>query len=329
MAERAGSQLPEVPANVEAVTGQFVNEQGLTLRTFQFGLRGAHRKGVVWLCHGYGAHTVFEWFRPSSPGGRHDQWQGSVIQGLVDAGYLVSTLDHQGHGLSEGIDGLQCFVQRFDDLPEESTEYICDVLLKTPKLRALPLFLFGISMGGATAVRMAQSNPELYRGVVLYSPMLCLEQMKEKPFMLCIKNKELLPIAGLLNHLFPAAALIAPARNTVHPESQEEMDEDELTYSGSVRVGTSLAFEEVTREFMSGGLKEMRTPFVTFHCAADTFTDPLGSKSLLELASADDKSFVEVGPGRDLNLNMWHALTVEPGCDVVFAYALEWIQKRT
>lgn len=329
MPTRVDAHLPNLPSNVEVETGSFINPQGVRLTTFQFGLRDTEHRGVVWLCHGYAAHTIFEWFQPAEPGARHDQWQGSVIQGFVDAGYFVCTLDHQGHGLSEGIDGLKAYVQHFDDLPGESTAYVRDVLLKIPKLYGLPIFLFGISMGGATAVRMAQSNPDFYRGVVLYSPMLSLEQIREKPFCLGLKTKHLLPFAGILNCACPRRALIATVKNTIHPLSQTEFDEDPLTYKGDCRVGTSCAFEQITTRFMAGLLAEMRTPFVTFHCAGDTFTDPLGSRAIFERASTEDKAFVEVGPGKQLDLVMWHALTVEPGHEVVFEHALAWVRERT
>jgi alpha-beta hydrolase superfamily lysophospholipase len=42
---------------------------------------------------------------------------------------------------------------------------------KESGLAGLPVFLFGLSMGGATVVKMALRNPLAYRGLVLYAPM--------------------------------------------------------------------------------------------------------------------------------------------------------------
>ena len=60
----------------------------------------------------------------------------------------------------------------------------------------------------------------------------------------------------------------------------------------------------------------------------DTFTDPLGSETLVRLAEVKDKTYVRVGKGLDLEADIWHALTFEPGHELVFARALAWIEAR-
>ena len=106
------------------------------------------------------------------------------------------------------------------------------------------------------------------------------------------------------------------------------MDNDPLTYSDSARVRVAREFSAVTDWFMKGGLAEMRTSFITYHSATDTFTDPLGSETLLRLAEAKDKTYVRIGKGLDMDLDIWHALSFEPGHEQVFAHALSWIEDR-
>ena len=58
---------------------------------------------------------------------------------------------------SQGANGLRCYFNRFDDLAEESLGCLRALLADDSFSKGpLPVFLFGISMGGATAVRMAQ-----------------------------------------------------------------------------------------------------------------------------------------------------------------------------
>uniref|UniRef100_A0A6U4EIK4 Serine aminopeptidase S33 domain-containing protein n=1 Tax=Phaeomonas parva TaxID=124430 RepID=A0A6U4EIK4_9STRA len=325
--------LPIVPARCEMRIGEHRNHQGLRLQTFRFqkkptkGYRGP--KGIVNLCHGYGGHTQWEWFLPANPGETHDVYDGSLLDQLVDAGYVVITLDHQGHGRSEGARGLRCFFESYDDLAIESSEFLRKEVGADPELANLPIFLLGVSMGGCTAVKMSLLSPELYAGMVLLAPMLSLELVQEQIVACCIRNKHLAPFAAFLSRQVPTLPIAAPARNEIHPLSQKEMDEDPYTYSGSARARVAEQFLTTTQSLMGGELRKVSVPFVTFHCKNDTFTDPAGSRALFDMASTEDKTFLSVGIGQDVDEDMWHALQFEPGRDAVAARALEWIGDHT
>lgn len=102
--------------------GTFINHRGLQLTTFSFERKSPDPpKGVVYLAHGYASHTLFDWLLPAAPGERHDTYAGSVIAGLVDAGFAVRALDHTGHGHSLGP---RCYFDSFDDLVVEAGMFI-------------------------------------------------------------------------------------------------------------------------------------------------------------------------------------------------------------
>ena len=185
---------PTLPDTVEYEEGTFLNAQGLQLRTYRFSPKGRAARGVIWLCHGYASWTNFEWMLASEPGGSHTVFEDSVPGGLVAAGFTVATLDHQSHGRSEGDQGLRCFFNRFDDLADECLDCLSKLREEDATLDTLPVFLFGISMGGATAVRMAQKQPTLFRGAVLYAPMLSLEEVQKQSIFLCVTNRHLAPL---------------------------------------------------------------------------------------------------------------------------------------
>lgn len=195
-------------------------------------------------------------------------------------------------------------------------------------LAALPCFVFGISMGGATAVRMAQIDEGIFTGAVLFAPMFSLEEVKKKPIVCCITNGSLKPIVGCLNCLMPKSPIAKPDRNKIHPESQDEFDNDPLNWHGDVRVRVAKEFSDITDWFMEGGLSEMRVPFIVIHSVKDTFTDPAGSEALMEMSESSDKTFAKVGLGEDIDVDMWHALTNEPGADVVAERTIAWLNAR-
>lgn len=321
-------EIDGLPDSVEMTASDYRNPQGLRLRTFRFKSSSAPCTGRIFLCHGYGAHTLFEWFLPATPGARHSVWRGTVIESLVNAGFEVHALDHQSHGRSEGARGLRCFFEKFDDLPKEATAYIKDVVLRDAGGDSLPLFLLAISMGGATAIRMVQMEPSLYRGMVLYAPMISLQLVRMQKIACCITNGHLEPLAHTLSAYAPTLPVGKPARNEMHPTMQQEMDDDPLTYSGKVRCRVGAEFMMLTDGFMDGGLESVETPFIVFHGIEDTFTDPAGSAELFRTASATDKTYVRVGKGGDMDLNIWHSMTFEPGHEKIFERSLAWLAQH-
>merc|ERR1712048_777674 len=104
-----------------------------------------------------------------------------------------------------------------------------------------------------------------FTGAVLYAPMISLEEVSKKVIACGITNGSLKPCAGFINAVCPTMPIAKPDKNTIHPESQEEFDNDPLTRHGDVRARVAVQFSEITDFYMEGGLKEMRTPFVTFH----------------------------------------------------------------
>jgi hypothetical protein len=120
-----------------------------------------------------------------------------------------------------------------------------------------------------------------------------------------------------------------PALNTHNPLSQQEMDQDCLTYSGDCRARVAHQFMMVTDGFMDGDLSLLNVPFVTFHSVRDTFTDPEGSEVLYAQAAVADKTHLRVGPGCDVDVDIWHALAAEPGREVIFGRARAWLEERT
>lgn len=161
----------DVPPEVVFRRGVYTTK-GLRLATFSFQKKEHPPKAVVYLAHGYASHTCFDWLLPAEPGARHELYQGSVVEGLVEAGFAVRALDHTGHGHSAGAP--RCFFERYQDLVDEAEGYLRDAVKQEPECAGLPVFIFGLSMGGATAVRMALQAPDDYKGLVLYAPMLSL-----------------------------------------------------------------------------------------------------------------------------------------------------------
>ena len=104
------------------------------------------------------------------------------------------------------------------------------------------------------------------------------------------------------------------------------MDEDPLCYGDWVRARVAAEFVACTDRMMDGGLRAVNVPFLTLHSVKDTFTDPEGSARLLRDARTPDKTYLKVGLGEDVDVDIWHAFANEEGFEVPFAAALKWIE---
>eukprot|EP00924_Labyrinthula_sp_SR-Ha-C_P009322 maker-scaffold_2-snap-gene-20.31-mRNA-1 protein AED:0.01 eAED:0.01 QI:126/1/1/1/1/1/3/768/354 len=114
-------------------------------------------KGIVVICHGLNEHSL-----------RYSH----VAQKLNEAGYKVYSLDHQGHGMSEGT---RLYVKKFSD-------FLDDVVVTYKKAQeenpGVKTYLLGHSMGGLIAIlttfEIQRQNLQL-DGVIYSSPALAPE----------------------------------------------------------------------------------------------------------------------------------------------------------
>ena len=208
--------------------------------------------------------------------------------------------------------------------------FITEIVMKEEMLKGLPIFLFGVSMGGATAIKLAHRAPERYAGMVTFAPMCSLEKMRKQPMWGCIKNHHLEPLVGILACLSPKTPLVKITPNTMFPLLSQENTDDPLCYQLGTRIVVAKEFIDTTAEFMNTDFFEgLRTPFATFHSVHDTLTDMEGTESFMASSvNVKDKVFYRVGAGLDVDCKMWHNLLREPGSDLVVDKAMEWIIAR-
>lgn len=252
-------------------------------------------KAVVVIVHGYGEHM-----------GRYKH----VVEALVQHEYAVYTLDHRGHGESQGV---RAHVEHFG-------YFVDDLHLLVQKARAaypdLPLFMVAHSMGGLIAIHYALRHQTELAGLVATGPALVIGD-DVSPL--------LKRVSGIVARVAPTLA-VTPA--TKSPESvlsrdpavQELFDSDPLCYSGKVRA-------RMGYEMMSAGigararLSEIRLPLLVMYGAEDTLTNPEGAKQLYAQAASADKT-IKPWPG------CRHEIFNEPEKAEVLAFMLQWLDAR-
>jgi alpha-beta hydrolase superfamily lysophospholipase len=170
---------------------------------------------LVLLAHGYGEHAR-----------RYDH----VAKRLTDEGAVVVAPDHLGHGESEGERALVTD----GELLVDDLEAVGDAARE--RHPGLPVVLFGHSMGGLLAARLAQRDPTAWDALVLSGPAI-----GDNPALLGLLAMDPIPDVP-----------IDPAALSRDPGVGEAYAADPLVYHGPFRRETLEAFGQGVHNVAAG-----------------------------------------------------------------------------
>lgn len=300
--------------------------------------------------HGHGAYFLHEVNSISGPG-KPPRYDGGWAQRLNELGYSVVGVDNRGMGLSEGArGGLRCFTESFDDYVEDVAALASAAVSSSSVGQEkedggftvpvpegfgphLPIFLLGMSLGGAIALHVAERLPRWsrtfgggqpnlernFRGCIFLAPMLALDALAPRGI-----NRLLVHVVRFLSFAVPTLGIAHGTKNELYPDLQAIWDADPLCWHGATRARSAHEYLRITRDLQADGRARLRAfdkPFIVFHGEDDTLTDPKGSRDLHEASSSRDKTL------RILK-NRWHILPKEPGNDEVLKEIVEWCDAR-
>jgi alpha-beta hydrolase superfamily lysophospholipase len=290
------AELPGMSTNHDASDaaprfGAFVTADGLRLFRKGWWPREAPRAAVL-LVHGYGEYS-----------GRY----GHVGAYLSRQGYAVHTYDQRGFGRSDGRRGYVESVDAYlDDLGGMLN-------LVRAEHAAVPLILFGHSMGGAFSTLFAIERDDPPDALILSSPMLRLGE----------------GTSPLLKPFAPLAGLLAPTLPTIRhrrglssrdPQVVEQKEADFFVYHGSVLARTGAEFLRATKR-IARGMEAVTLPFLVFHGTHDQVTNVEGSRELYRRARSTDKTL-------HLYEGLYHETLNEPERELVLTDMAAWMRER-
>lgn len=249
-------------------------------------------RAIVALAHGKSEHA-----------GRY----AHVVRALTSHGYAVYTVDHRGHGRSEGERGV---IGRFDDYVDDFGLLVRHATRETP---GAPLVVVGHSMGGLIAARYALAQQEEIAALVLSGPAFKIDEGMPG------WRRSLLMFLGRVapGLAAPPTAVGVLARD---PEIERQFAADPLNVNTPTRLGfvraLLLAGEDAQRRFA-----ELRLPMLLMHGAEDKLTSPRATEALHDQAPSADKT-----------LKLWpenrHEIFNDYEKDAVIAEMLAWLDAR-
>ncbi len=237
--------------------------------------------------------------------GEHSSRYHHVAEHLTARGFAVYTLDHYGHGKS---DGRQGYVERFSVYLDGVGALLAKARDEHPEL---PLFLVGHSMGGLIAATFLLENQDAFRACVLSGPALKTDQAP--PALLLALNR-------LLSKLIPTLPMIQLDATAVSrdPAVVEAYVSDPLIHHGKLSARLIAEFS-ATMDNTLPRASEIRIPVLVMHGEKDSLTAPSGSQEFFENASCDDKT-LKIYPG------LFHEIFNEPEKETVLADMSAWLE---
>ncbi|MDP2435678.1 MAG: lysophospholipase [archaeon] len=285
------------PPDAELFPQYLQNKQGLWLYWHHWPVK--RPRGVIFLVSGLGEHTV-----------RYQMLSARFNK----AGFVTFSLDHQGHGASEGD---RAHVERFQDYVDDYLQFVKAMLSANPSLNGLPRFLLGHSMGGLIAVHARNQSAESglqWAGTILSAPALKADPKVATPLKIFL--------AGVLSNLLPKLAL-DPLNSATVSRSRQVVElycTDPLVYHGGIRArwGNEVlrAMQAVARDY-----QKVTWPFLLLHGGDDCITHISGSLDFFEHVPSTDK-VLKTYQG------MFHEVFNEPNRDIVIHDVLDFIEAR-
>lgn len=250
-------------------------------------------KAVVVLVHGYGEHS-----------GRY----AHVVEALTQQNYAVYTIDHRGHGKSEGVSAyIKSIYQVVDDLKF----YVDRVQAQHPDQK---LFMLGHSMGALISLAYALRYQAQLSGLIISGIPLSAED--GAPAWLA----QVARVVNVFAPKLPLAEGISSDALSRDPAVAQAYEADPLNYHGKMRVGTALSIVNGAKQSIPH-LERLKLPVLILHGAEDKICPPSGSDIVYEKAASTDKQLIKYDGLR-------HEIMNEPERATVLGDITAWLEKH-
>jgi len=228
------------------------------------------------------------------------------------------TLDYPGHGRS---DGLWALIEDWAVLIRQIAEIVDNLFLPQVQEIQQPLFCWGASQGGAVAIHLCMSRPDLFQGALLVCPMCDFgDDVRPSPcaitFLTCVsKFLGWLPLVPGKDY-----TLLIYDDQEIYESTTTGPQSNKLDYRGKPRLATARELLRATLEITSRSVTEMTTPFLVVHGDNDFVCPIEQTRKFYNIAAAEDKMFEEIPGGM-------HGI-FESDVSGIYQHLFDWINKR-
>jgi alpha-beta hydrolase superfamily lysophospholipase len=280
---------PDPSPPTGSTTETFAASDGTQLLARHWSATADNQYGVVVVMHGLKDHSA-----------RYTNFATTLARG----GFAVYAFDLRGHGRSAGP---RVAPAAWTDYVDDLDKFLSWVEQREP---GKPVFLFGHSMGGAIAARVAELHP--VAGLVLSGPALAIDAA---PLLIAATR-----MSGFVTPRFPALDLDNRDFSS-DPAGAGAMDHDELISQPAAPASTAAGLVEGIHTIWRD-VDRLTMPLLVLHGSADRLTAPAGSRMLVERAPSKQK-ILKIYEG------FYHDLVHEPNGQSVAEDVVLWLAGAT
>lgn len=259
---------------------------------YQYWLPDSKPRAVILISHGLAEHS-----------GRYM----NVVNHFVPRGYAVYSLDHLGHGKS---DGKRVYVRQFADYTDVLSTYLAMIRVWQPGRQ---IFLLGHSMGALIAASLLLDHQSAFAGTILSGPSVVVPKNV---------SRSTIAIARLLSTLAPKVGLMALDATGVSrdPAVVRAYIDDPLVYTGKTTARLGYELIEAMQRVMTEAA-QITLPMMILQGGADRLVDPNGARILYDTIGSTNKTL-------KIYDNLYHEVYNEPEYDQVLGDVEAWLKER-
>lgn len=267
----------------------YLTSDGLRIYT-EYAVPDGDPRAVILLVHGYGEHS-----------GRYRH----VVERLVSSDYAVYTLDHRGHGKSEGV---RAYCDTMDQFVDDLKLYFDQIKTEQPGKKR---FVVGHSMGALISLAFTQRYQNEIDGLII-SGAPVLADANVSPVLIAVGN--------VLNRVAPKLHLLAtdqPGILSSDPQVDIDWANDPLTNKKPMRVRLGVEINNMARQ-VRDHLTDLTLPMLILHGADDKLVNPAGSQLAYDQVSSQDKTLKRYA-------GMRHEILNEVEKSIVLTDIVDWL----
>lgn len=249
-------------------------------------------EAVICLVHGLGEHS-----------GRYEH----VAQFFTDNNIVVTAIDLNGHGKTEGTRGdtlsYNLLLDQVDDLVKQATQQFPNK----------PIFIYGHSMGGNIVIAHALQRKPAVKGFIVTAPFL--EPGTPIPTLKFLAGK----VIGSIYGAFRLPNGLDVNKLARDPKVGAAYTTDPLVHD-QISARWFFPAYQVAKDALAGGIKNLKTPMLLMHGTADELTNFAASKRL----AAQNTTAITFKEWT----GFYHELHNEPEQREIMNYELAWMHQQ-
>ncbi len=265
------------------------------------GIGGLTLQGRAWLPDGAPDAVIVV----SHGLGEHSGRYATVAGELTGHGFAVYSLDHRGHGRSQGG---RANIDRFAHVVSDLCGFVGRAGKQHPDA---PVYLLGHSMGGAIALAAALRLQSALHGLVLSAPALAVGEAV---------GGMRLALAKILATVAPATGVMKldPSYVSRDPQVVHDYAADPLVFHGSIPARTVVELLGAMNDFPSRS-RQLRLPTLVLHGTADKLVPLAANRPIYQSFGSPDRT-VRIYEG------LYHEVFNEPERAQVMQDLVSWLK---